>query len=155
MMMEFLLSKLWLFLAGAAVLAVTVAAFGSLHDAFAEEGTRAAVDEVRSVLAELDGCPPGTLVRLAPDLPSGSALRVGNGTVWLVREGADIGLAGPAVVALRDGSAVAYIEARPGDVMVAERRTAGDSVVTFVQLEKAAASSSTALTNLWASASLL
>lgn len=154
-MLEFLLSKLWMFIAGTAAIAVVLAAFGGLNGSLAEEGTRSAVEDVSGTLAELGSCPVGTTVRLAPDLAPGTVIRVGSGAVWLVRDGGDLMVTGPTVVPRQDGHPAAYVEAGPDDTIVAQRLLVDGKTVTVVQVEKAAASSSTAATNRLASSSVL
>lgn len=155
-MMEFLLSKLWMIIAGLAVMAAVLASFGSLDDRTAEGDTMNALAATGDVLSEMESCPIGTTVRLSPEIPSGSALRIGNGSVWLVREGNDLMISCSAkVTALENGEVIPFVEALPGQSITATRASVDGTVVTVVQLEKTELSSSTAATNLFVSSSVL
>ena len=155
-MMEFLLSKLWLVIAGLALMAVVLASFGSLDDRMAEGDLSRAMAATSNVLSEMETCPLGTTVRLTPEMPSGSTMRIGNGTLWLVRDGNDLMLSCPAqVVAIENGRVVSFIEASPGMSITATRAAVDGTIVTVVQLEKTELSSSTASTNLLVSSSVL
>lgn len=155
-MTEFLLSKLWMVIAGLAVMAAVMASFGSLDDRTAENGLKAEMASTSNILEELSSCPVGTTVRIAPDIPADSVLRVGNGSLWLVRDGPDLLMPiRSEVIAMEGGVAVPYIEARPGDLFSATRMEINGARSTVVQLEKTELSSFTASTNLRASSSVL
>ena len=155
-MMEFLLSKLWMVITGLAVMAAVVAAFGSLDDRTAEGGLKTEMASTSNILEELSGSPVGTTVRIAPDIPADSVLRVGNGSLWLVRGGSDLLMPiRSEVIAMEGNVAVPYIEARPGDSFSATRMEINGMRSTVVQLEKTELSSFTASTNLCASSSVL
>ena len=155
-MIEFFLSKIWMIMAGLAVMAVVMAAFGSLDDRTAEDDLRTELASVSNIMEELHSCPVGTTVRIVPHLPPDSVLRVGNGSLWLVRDGPDVLLPiRSEVVAMEDGIAVPYVEAHSGGSFLAFRAVLNGTQVTVVQLEKTELSSVTASTNLRASSSVL
>ncbi|KQM11290.1 hypothetical protein AOA80_09020 [Methanomassiliicoccales archaeon RumEn M1] len=155
-MMEFFLSKLWMIIAGLAVMGAILASFGALDDRTVEEGLMAEMASTSNILEEMNGCPVGTMVRIVPDLPSEAVLRIGNGSLWLVRGGPDIMVEiHSEVVAMEGGLVVPYVEAAPGGAFIASRAEQNGTLVTVVQLEKTELSSLTASTNLRASSSVL
>ncbi len=155
-MMEFLLSKLWMVIAGLAVMAVVIASFGSLDDRTTEDGLRDEMASASNILEEMHGCPAGTTVRIAPDIPADSIMRVGNGSLWLVRDGPDLVIPiRSKIVAMEDGIAVPFVETRPGGHFLATRVVIDGVQVTIVQAEKMKLSSFMASTNLRTSSSVL
>ncbi len=156
-MIEFVMSRVWLVIAGLAMAAAVLVAFTGLDD-----GTRdkAAMDGANA-LADLieDLRVKGQIGEVRVDgrdviFDDGHSLRVCNGSIWVQSGQEEHAVAGPRdLVLVEEGRAVDSLTIRPGDQLVLRSFMIGGKI--GVQLEKVDATSLTASTNSLHSSSVL
>ncbi len=148
-MMELIMSRVWLVIAGLMVTGAVLYSFGALDDrgrsASEMEGAKSLARSIE--VLRTDVC-EGTLVFEAKDLlpAGGDALRVFNGSIWIGegRTARAIDMSSP-VVLISDGVRVDQLIIHEGDSLTV--RSFGTLEERKVQLEKVSAMNLTVSTN--------
>jgi hypothetical protein len=156
-MIEFVMSRVWLVIAGLAMAAAVLVAFTGLDDGTRD---RAAVDGANA-LADLIGDlrTNGQTGEVRIDgrdviFANGYSLRVCNGSIWVQNGQTERAVVGPGDLVLVEGSHIVdTMTIRPLDQLVVRSFLSGGKM--GVQLEKVDATSLTASTNSLHSSSVL
>lgn len=140
-MMELIMSRVWLVIAGMMMTGAVLYSFGALNDndryASEMEGAEALARSIESLGTSV---PEGTVVFEAKDLlpAGGGPLRVYNGSIWIGERATARAVDLPTpVVLISDGARVDHLIVDGGDVLII--RSIGTLEERVVQLEKVSA----------------
>ena len=133
-MIEFVMSRVWMVIAGLAVAVVILAAFGGLNDSIAQSRNMTGAESIAEVIAELeagDGTAEMsiTIDRMIAD--KGDVILIHPGSIWVLGGGKGRAVAcSPDIALLDNGQRVDELRLGCGDVIII-RAFSGQ-----VQLEK-------------------
>jgi hypothetical protein len=154
-MMEFVLSKVWLFIGGLTLLAVVLASFGSLNSNLQEDRDVEAAEGFSDVVQKMASA-PGCRMSFSGDevVPEGARFTFQAGAIIAERGGHQRIVPVPIDVELIEGGRpVESLAIGRADVILL--RSVEGPEGTIVQLEKVDATALTASTNLLLSSSVL
>ncbi len=148
-MMELIMSRFWLVIAGMMVTGALLFSFGALDDRSRDAAEMEGAESLaRSIEALSSDVCEGTLMLEAKDLlpASGDPLRVYDGSIW-IGEGASARAVdiGSSIVLISDGDQVDHLIIYSDDVL--SIRSCGPLEVRVVQLEKVSATNLMVSTN--------
>ena len=133
-MIEFVMSRVWMVVAGLAVAAAVLVAFGGLNDSITEHRSTAGAGSIADLIDELEAEDGAAEMRVAVDrmiADRGTALVIYPGSIWVQSDGQSRAVACSSNIALLDnGQRVDELRLGSGDVIVI-RASSGT-----VQLEK-------------------
>lgn len=157
-MLEFFLSKMWLFLAGFALIGAVTSAFTQLNGDMVREDMTEVVADLSEAIEGVNGSPRGTTLTVRMDSllgPDRTAV-VTNGSVWVEWSRGRVAAECSAEVVLLDGEAtVDRLAIGLRDRLILTKSVVEGRSVTVVQLEKVETISLTTSTSLLASSSVL
>jgi len=130
---EFVMSRVWMVVAGLAVAAVIMAAFGGLNDGIAEHRSMAGAGSIADLIEELEAEAGAAEMRVTMDgmIADGETIVIHPGSIWVQGDGRSRAVACSSNIILFDnGRTVDELRLASGDVIVV-RASSGT-----VQLEK-------------------